>query len=375
MSNKHSKLPIILLLTGCVAGGALGYSYNKITANTNYIFLKTGKNLYSETKNSLNSNITYKETLNILDKDYKVGLTTNTDKIGVDLSYDTALSTYDFDLSFFGYDKEFSFESLPFFISSASKQLSEEQEASINNIKNYYTKEFVTLFFNSETSNTKYNGDENYNRELVFTLNAGDVNSLYESYIEEVEAIVTEDLLEDVEISTENNLKLNLKNGVLKSTIKNNIEKKVEEFKEEHFLSKDVVITLYTKHSNIAKIIVEADYLNLTVDFNSKNYLNSETIVTLQYKDNEEYVVKINPTFDSEIWSVNVRYYNVTSPNIIGEITYTWDLLEEEGDNFRITTNIDNVVEEKVYTIEGNSTEGVSIKSENLAFYLEKSSL
>ncbi len=371
MSEKKSnKLPIILLATGCVAGGILGYSYNKVSSSTEYVFAKTGKNLYSETKKAKEDNVIFTDLLTILDDEYTIGFDSNTEKIGISANYNTALDTYNFNISFLGAETNFSLDNFPFSFGINDAEITDEQEDLIEELKTNYNLQLATLFLNSETSNMKYSGEEDFDREIIFTVDADALNAIYTEYTSTLKEIITEDTLNEIQVTTSNGFSFDLKEGIVGSLIKSQIENYADKFVKSKFFSSDVVVTLNSKNGIIKKATIDSDNRNLTAYFDPKNLYNSESTINLS-NDIFDITIKITPEFTENLWTLDLNIYNTSTPNDNYTVSYKWDLVSTT-DNFAVTKNDDGVVEEKLYTISGDIASGITLEGEKLNFFLEK---
>ncbi len=371
MSEKKSKkLPIILLATGCVAGGTLGYTYNKVTSSTEYIFAKTGKNLYSETNNLTKENVVFSDALTILDDEYKIGFNTNSDNFGLSANYDTEIDTYNFNVSLLGLETDFSLDSTPFSIRSDDTKLTAEQEALVEELKTKYNQQLATLFFTSETSNLKYEDEEDFDRELIFTIDADELNLIYTEYTTALKELLTEEALEDVEINSDG-LNFNLKEGLVGNLIKSQVQKLADEFIQNNLFSSDVIVTLDTKNGVVRKVTVDSDDRVLTAYLDPKNLYNSES--TLNFKSNNiDVTAKVTPEFTETLWTLNLSIYNTTTPTNSYSASYKWDLVAPT-DNFSVTKVSEGVTEEKIYTVSGDVLSGITVEGEKLDFSLKQS--
>ncbi len=371
MSEKKSKtLPIILLATGCVAGGALGYTYNKISSSTEYVFAKTGKNIYSETKELSNENKVFSDVLTILDDEYKVGFDSNTDNFGISANYDTVLDSYNFNISLLGLETDFSLDNNPFTIGLDDAVITPTQEALIEELKTEYNQQLITLFLTSETSNLKYVGEEDFDRELIFTIDADQLNLIYTEYTNAIRELLTGEALDEVEI-TSDGFSFNLKEGLIGNLIKAQIQKFTDEFIQSNFFDSDVIVTLDSKKGIVRKATVDSGDRVLTAYFDPKNLYNSESTINLT-TDNFDVTAEITPNFTDTVWTLDLSIYDTASPMDSYNVNYTWDL-EATTDNLTITKNNNGEIEEKTYTISGDLTNGIDLKGEKLDFFLEKS--
>ncbi len=372
MEKKSNKLPIVLLVAGCVAGGVIGFTYNKVTTSTEYILAKTTKNMYTETKGILNENQVFSDALEILYDEYKVGLDSNTEHIGLSANYDSAVDTYNFNLSLLGFETGFSLDSLPFTINSNNNKLTTSQEAKINELKTKYNQQLATLVLTSETSNLKYTGDEDFDREITYTVSAEELNLIYTGYTTALREILSEDILDTVEVSAGDDINFNLKEGLIGTMIREQIDKYIDNYIQSKLLSEDVIITLNTKKGVVTKATIDSDDRVLSAYFQPDNLLN--TVSTLNYKtaDDLALTLEITPMFSNEQWILNLNIYDTTTPSDSFELNYNWDLVNTEN-NFTITKTLDGEVEEKVYTISGNKETGITVEGDKFDFYLEQS--
>ncbi len=371
MEKTSKKLPIILLITVCVTGGAIGLAYNKVATSTEFIFAKTSKNIYQDTKSVTNSNQIFTDTMDILDEDYKVGVDSTTKYVGLSANYDTVVDAYNFNFSLLGFETGFSLDNLPFTVNSKNAKLTVEQKEKIEELKTKYTQQLFTLFLNSETSNLKYTGDEDFNREIILTLSADELNAIYTGYTTSLREILSEEIVDSFEVSAGDDFNFNLKDGLIGSVIRNQIDSYIDNYIQSKLLSEDVVITLNTKKGVITKATVENDGRVLSAYFDPKNLLNSESTVTYTNTEDVNLSLKINPVFTENLWTLAVSITDANSPSDSYEVSYKWDLVATTN-NFVITKNIKGEIEEKVYTITGDELSGITMEGDKFDFYLEK---
>ncbi len=369
--NKSYKLPIIILITGCIAGSILGYTYSKFTSTTEFLLLNTGKNLVKE-RNSINStNPTYKDIQSILADDYNLGINTTFESFGLGLSYDTSNNSYDFDLSLLGFEKGFVFENNPISFNAEDKEITEEQQEQLKNLQNYYKNQLKILFLNSEVSNEKYQGDEDFDRVLKYTIDSQVLTQLYTNYINELDIILTDKLLEDITLSSDSFFGFTIKDNPIKTILKNELKDQSQNYINEKFLSNDIVITFTTKNKNITRVNFDANSLNATLDFDAKNYLNSPSTLLLSFDDIVNSVITISPTFNNELWALDLVSYSPATPNTTNSFSCKWDLTSDV-DNIFFSSNTNSNTTEKYFTISVSDTDGVVINSDNLEFFIMK---
>ncbi len=371
MEKASKKLPILLLVTGCVAGGVIGLAYNKVTTSTEYIFAKTGKNIYTDTKAITNTNQVFTDTLDILDDGYKIGVDSTSEYVGLSANYDSVVDTYNFNFSLLGFETGFSLDGKPFTISSENSKITPQLIEKIEELKTQYKQQLITLILTSDSTNLKYVGEEDFDREITFTVSADELNLIYTGYTSALREILSEDILDSVEVTAGDDFGFNLKDGLIGSMLRNQIDKYVDNFIQSKLFSDDVVITLNTKKGVISKAQIESADRVLSGYFDPKNLLNSESTVTYTNNDDVDLTLKINTSFTEDLWALDLNINSNNNPSDSYEVSYKWDLVATT-DNFKITKKVDGEVEEKVFTVSGDELSGITLEGDKFDFYLEK---